>query len=67
MREEVYEQEYLPTLGFSMFEYQFADFAKMQRRIRSLSMFWFGWWVKHKDVIPKGEPIIPGRKKKRRG
>ena len=67
MREEVYEQEYLGTLQFSMFEYEGPDdYPRMQRRIRGLAMFWFGWWQQHKDETPQGEPNVPGRRRNRK-
>jgi hypothetical protein len=66
MREQVYEEEYLEELGFSMFEYQGpSDYPRMQRRLRGLAMFWFGWWSQNKDVTPKGELNLPGKRRKK--
>lgn len=65
MREEIYQEEYDPKVGFSRNEYASNELDRMRKDINKVAMFWFGWWHEKKDVIPQGEPTTLRRPRSR--
>ena len=65
MREEVYQQEYDPKVGFSRMEYASNEADRMRKDINKVAMFWFGWWHENQSVIPQGEPTTLRRPRNR--